>query len=383
MSRPVPTVEGPRLVTSPSRQGGLGSVLSSYRTSRNLSVRRAGELVGGSHHVWAKWEAGAVPNPVYLRRLAGVLELPVSEVRRLAGPDPVRLPSTLGEEQSHPLARARLQAGLSAAEFARRLHVSPSLVSRWEDGKRLPLRRGFPAIAHVLGSDMSLVSELFGDQVAVGDWVPIPSLQVCRERRGMSRAALARLIGVEPTTAQRWERERRAPHRRAVAMAAELGVDLSALMRPALVRARPRPVVPPLRRIRLQRELSLRIVAGRVGVNSSSLKAWECGISQPSWAHARVLARVLKVPVSQVFAATGLDVPRHLDPARWTAGQLPAILTELRRWQGWTQRDLARVTGVSVTTVRAWEGGHRRPRPGALGRLDQHLKTSIQLSALR
>lgn len=360
----------------------LAGLLRAYRVRHGLSVRAAGRQVGGSRGVWAKWESGVVPSPAYLRRVADLLGLPVAEARQLAGPDRVRRPGSVGDEASHGLAQARLSAGLSGAEFARRLHLSASLVSRWEAGERIPARSYYPGIAQILGTDIGAVSALFRNETAPGESVPVPALRACRTRRGLTRARLAQLIEVDITTIQRWERQGRAPYQQALALAGALGAGLPALMRPVLVRPQPRPAGSPLRRLRLHKELSPAVVAARAGVPLSSLQAWERAAARPSWAQARALARALSLPVGQVFAAAGLEPPHYLDPSRWMPQHLPAVLAELRRWQGWTQEDLAGLAGVSVSTVRAWEKGRQRPRDRALERLGQHLQASVPLSRL-
>lgn len=361
---------------------GLAAALRAYRHARGLSMRAASALAGSSSWSWGKWESGVVPSPVYLRRLAGLLGLSLAEIRELAGPDRVRGRYSVGDDQSHPLARARLRAGLSAAEFARRLHVSPSLVSKWEAGVKLPVRRDFPAIAQVLRLGAGEVGQLFGNRLAPAEVMPAPSLRAIRERCGLSRAGLARQLGVDLSTVQRWERLGTVTGRYVPALLAALHADLPALARPVLVPpVRPAPVTR-LRRLRERRQLSLRVVAARAGVPPSSLQAWEAGAARPGWAQARALARALKYPVAEVFEAAGLEPPRHLDASQWTAGQLPAILAELRRWRGWTRDDLAAAAGVAASTVRAWEQGTHHPRAGSLSRLDDCLRAGGRLSSL-
>jgi transcriptional regulator with XRE-family HTH domain len=358
----------------------LAEVLRGYRRDHGLSVREAGVLVGGSHWVWAQWEAGVVPGPAYLRRLAGLLGISPVQARAYAGPDRVRRPESVGDEGSHALARARLEAGLTAAEMARRMHVSASLVSRWEAGDRVPSRHYWPRLAQVLRADVALVEQLFAGQVAPSEVAAVPGLRAQRLRRGLTQADLADAVGADVTSIQRWEHLRRAPYRQACLLADILETDVAALSRPVLAPTVPRREQSPLRRLRRRRNLTTRVVAGRVRVSSSALLAWERGASRPSWAQARALARALAVPVEDVFAVVGLEPPRHLDPTHWTPQSLPAVLAELRRWQGWTQEDLAALVGVGSGTVRAWEQGRQRPRAAPLQRLDEQLGATARLS---
>jgi DNA-binding transcriptional regulator YiaG len=210
----------------------------------------------------------------------------------------------------------------------------------------------------------------------------VTGLVALRRRRRLTQVQLARAVRVDVSTVQRWEHEGRAPRARAIRVAEELGVALTELARPALVAAIPAPVVPPLGRLRRRTHLPVSIVAARVGVSRAALRAWERGTNRPSWPHARALARVLAVAPMEVFDAAGLPAPAHLDPARWTVGELPQILRELRRWRGLTQDQLAATVGVSTATIGAWESGRQRPRRAAMHRLDCALGVAPRLCDL-
>lgn len=49
------------------------------------------------------------------------------------------------------LRRARIAAGLSQKDLARRVQVTPGAVSAWEAGEYMPKSRLFPKIAKILG----------------------------------------------------------------------------------------------------------------------------------------------------------------------------------------------------------------------------------------
>jgi transcriptional regulator with XRE-family HTH domain len=357
----------------------LGDVLRAYRESRRLTVGEAGRLVGGSHWVWAQWERGVRPSPVYMRHIATLLGRTVEELRSLAGPDRVRRASSVGESYSHPLAQARARAGLSAAAFARTMHVSPSLVSRWEADQRVPGRHYWPRLAAALGVEIGDIERMYRETRAPSDMAYLTALRVTRVRRRMTQRQLAAAVGVDVTSVQRWEQHGRAPLRQAERIARALSVDLEVLARPT-VAPRPAPrVTRPLRRLRRSRNLSTGLVAARTGVARGVLLSWERGCSTPSWGQARALARALAVPVEEVFAAAGMPTPQHLDPAGWRSEALDAILRELRMWQAMTQEQLAARLGVSPTTVRAWEGDRQRPRRAALEAFDRMLGVSPRL----
>jgi transcriptional regulator with XRE-family HTH domain len=208
----------------------------------------------------------------------------------------------------------------------------------------------------------------------------VTGLRDARLRRRWTQLRLARAVGVDVTSVQRWEQDGRAPSRRARRLAEVLEVDLAMLARPALVRKPSAQPASPLRRLRRRRNLSSRLVAARAGITPASLLAWERGCATPSWGQARAVARALAVPAAEVFSAVGLASPRHLNPALWTADDLPEILSELRRWQGWTQQGLAELLGVGAATLRSWERGRQRPRRRALERLDELLGITPRLA---
>jgi transcriptional regulator with XRE-family HTH domain len=364
---------GPRALRVVAENQSLADVLRVYRADRRLTVRAAGRLVGGSHSVWAQWESGAIPRPDYLVRIARLIDVSEAEARRLAGPDRVRKPCSVGEGYSDPLAKARFHAGLSAADFARRIHVSASLVSRWEARDRIPARHYWPRIAEVLGVSLVTVEGFYRASRAPSDVVAVPALRACRVRRGVTQVELASAVAVDVSSIQRWESRARAPYARARRLAAALGTDLDALARPVVL-ASARPVeVTPLRALRRRQRLGARTVATRAGVSYSVLLSWERGATRPSWAQARALSRAIDAPVDIVFRAAGLEAPRHLNPRRWQARDLPMILMELRHWHGRTQREMADIAGVTAGTVRAWERGRQRPGRRALERLDRRL----------
>lgn len=362
--------------------GGLGDTLENYRRSRGLTVRQAGALVGASHWVWAQWESGVVPSPAYLRHIAALLGVDPVEARRLAGPDRVRRPASTGDAGSTAIAQARFEAGLTASELARRVHVSLASVSRWESGERSPGRQYWPLLAAALGTDVDTVAGCFADRPAPSDVASVRALGAIRRRRGVTQRQLAQRVGVDVSTVQRWEHQGRAPRRQALAVAQLFATALEDLGRPVLVVAGPPVRISALRRLRRCRHLPVRVVASRVGVSPAALRAWERGTNQPSWTHARALARALGTTPQQVFDAAGMRPPAYLDPCRWTLADLRHILRELRQWRGMTQDELAVAVGVSTATIGAWEAGRQRPRRISLRRLDEALGSAPRLAAL-
>ena len=349
------------LLLAPPEGQSLAGVLRQYRQRHGLSVRDAGSRVGASHWVWNRWERGVVPSPAYLQRLAALLALPFERARELAGPDRVRRPGAVGDLGATGLAAARTARGLTASDLARRLHVSPSCVSRWEAGERLPGSRARASIARVLGMDLGAVDALFGGAAARSEVASAAGLRVARGRVGLSQEAVARELGVDASSVRRWEREGRLPAARLRALLVLLQcTDLDE--RPAPGTGLP-PLRSSLRRLREQRRLSAVVLASRLGVCPATVWAWERGTRRPDWRMARRLADVLSVPTEHVFSVLRLDRPQHLHNAQHGRPDLcsPGFVRDLRRWNGMTQQELAQRLGVGRATVAGWERARHRP----------------------
>jgi len=50
---------------------------------------------------------------------------------------------------------------------------------------------------------------------------------------------------------------------------------------------------------------------------------------------------------------------------------VPALVKRIRQKRGLTQEQLARLVGVTFSTVNQWENGHRTPLPFLLNRLHE------------
>jgi len=119
----------------------------------------------------------------------------------LRGHRPAPGPKDLRTSGDH-LRRRRLELGLSQADLASRLSVSPKTIRNWETGHRTPTGRSLGPIRDLLGYD------------------PLPQLSsVARRLReyrlagGWTRAELATQLGVLTITVSRWERGKTAPRR--------------------------------------------------------------------------------------------------------------------------------------------------------------------------
>jgi transcriptional regulator with XRE-family HTH domain len=114
-------------------------------------------------------------------------------------PLPATYPATLHTIGDH-LRRRRLDLGLLQREVAERTGADTSTVTNWELNRTEPALWFLPGIIRFLGYSPST------DDGSIGG-----RLLAYRRERGLSQAAFARLLGVDPGTLGRWERGLRMP----------------------------------------------------------------------------------------------------------------------------------------------------------------------------
>ena len=100
-------------------------------------------------------------------------------------------PKTLGEH----LRRARLDRGLPQRQVAAAIGCHHASLLNWERGRREPEPRYLAGILRFLGYDPRPAPATFGGQ-----------LRAAREAEGLSEAALARRLGLDPGMVGVWER---------------------------------------------------------------------------------------------------------------------------------------------------------------------------------
>jgi transcriptional regulator with XRE-family HTH domain len=106
--------------------------------------------------------------------------------------------STIGDH----LRKKRLDLGLLQREVALLLGSTECSVYYWETNRTTPTLTYLSAIVKFLGYCPYDPA-----------WSPGETLAMARQYRGMTQAAMARLLGVDPATLARWERDERQPLR--------------------------------------------------------------------------------------------------------------------------------------------------------------------------
>lgn len=117
------------------------------------------------------------------------------------------------------LRRARLAAGLSQVDLARKVGVEQAAVSDWERGRRSPRPIRVKKIAAALGIDSA---QLVDQSAALKEGLV---LRQYRERVGLSQANLAARLQLHPASISNFEAGRYWPKPYVAAWARQLGIS--------------------------------------------------------------------------------------------------------------------------------------------------------------
>ncbi|MDP2389057.1 MAG: helix-turn-helix transcriptional regulator [Acidobacteriota bacterium] len=105
----------------------------------------------------------------------------------------------------------RVESGLQIKQLAALLSADAGSVASWEGGRRKPALERLPRLLEFLEYDPRPASTTVGQQ-----------LRACREGRGLSQKAFARLLMVDAGTLRRWEQETRVPGKKQMARIAAI-----------------------------------------------------------------------------------------------------------------------------------------------------------------
>jgi transcriptional regulator with XRE-family HTH domain len=296
----VPRAWGPR----------LGQRLEAARKRAGMNRAQLAARLAVTEESIRRWErGGARPSPESLVRLLAVLALDGAEFTTLGEHDaPAARATDDRPEIARRLREERSARGISQAEAGKQLGVAQATYAGWEIGRAVPDSRFLRAIADFLDLTVAETSQLVSVPVRV-DVTHLSAfgrlLGQRREELQLTRDDLAERVGVMPRTVRAWELGEKTPRDHdlvGLADALDVAVD-------ALAAALPRrdPALTPLGRlIRTQQRrlgLSREDLAGRAGLDVTTISRWVHGRHEPEPAKLEQLAGALEVDVDTVLDA--------------------------------------------------------------------------------
>jgi transcriptional regulator with XRE-family HTH domain len=296
----VPRAWGPR----------LGQRLEAARKRAGMNRAQLAARLAVTEESIRRWErGGARPSPESLVRLLAVLALDGAEFTTLGDDDaPAARSADDRPEIARRLRDERSARGISQAEAGKQLGVAQATYAGWEIGRAVPDSRFLRAIADFLDLTVAETSQL----VSVPVRVDVTHLSAFgrllgrrREELQLTREDLAERVGVMPRTVRAWELGEKTPRDHdlvGLADALDVAVDTLAAALP-----RRDPALTPLGRlIRTQQRrlgLSREDLAGRAGLDVTTISRWVHGRHEPEPAKLEQLAGALEVDVDTVLDA--------------------------------------------------------------------------------
>ena len=134
--------------------------LKTYRQSRGLTQKQAGELVGVTDAAWSRWESGKRLMPLQLLRLLDgheplVLPWYVAEARKGQKWDAVSRARKPGGPCPLTMALHLERVGWTATKLAAESGVPVGVICRWLSGKSQPIAAYWDALGKVCPSCLS------------------------------------------------------------------------------------------------------------------------------------------------------------------------------------------------------------------------------------
>jgi transcriptional regulator with XRE-family HTH domain len=360
----------------------LGGIFEHRQLNQATCPRTGGDLVGASNHRCREWsvqegcsQAAISPPPDEVSGITPPMSGNTGDRDLMRSSPPPAAYEVIMRAEVRSLVRdlraARQRKGMTLSELARRVHVAPSTASRWETGRRRPHSSQLPILADALGVTLPECARLcaHAPPLATEAIRTGRGLALLRQGHGMSRAELAKRLGVARSTVSHWECGRRsAPLTRLQQLAHMLDLPLAEVIRAA--RRHPPQRVGALAQLRLRAGLTQQQVARQIERSYGSVSAWERGVRCPSWPDVRRLAATYGVSPVTIARAAGLEAPAYLDQRRWTGDRLSRVIRDLRSWTGMTRTVLAIAVGVRPQTITRWEAAQTRPTLQQLRRLE-------------
>jgi transcriptional regulator with XRE-family HTH domain len=256
------------------------------------------------------------------------------------------------------LEASRVHAGMRRLDLATQLGVSEETIRLWEKGAVQPSAERLARLIALVALETSEWPAPTGPSPEL----PPLALRLRNERdgRGLTQAAVIKILGVPQATYAGWETGRTSPGAGLFATLAEfLGIAEADV---ATLCASPFVVDyaswPPFGQFVGARRQELRLtrsdLAAAAGVSPRTVVAWELGYRAPGSKQLGGLAKALSVGTASLAAAL---------PRRTAASKLGELILSRQRELGLRSTDVAHLTGTTEATVSRWVTGHNRPAP--------------------
>ncbi len=269
------------------------------------------------------------------------------------------------------LEASRQQAGRRRSDIAAQLGVSEETIRLWEKGAVQPSAERLARLIALLSLE---ATQWESPPDPSNDLPPLACrLRYERQARGLSQAAVVKILDVAQATYAGWETGRSTPGVHVFGVLADfLGIEERDV---ATLCAAPFVVDstgwPPFGQFVGARRQELRLtrsaLAGAAGVSTGTVVAWELGYRVPGSAHLPRLAEVLSVEVAALAAAL---------PGRSARTALGELILARQRELGLRSADVAHLTGTTEATVSRWVNGRSKPVARNLVRLADALRIS-------
>lgn len=180
---------------------GLAQQLRRARMARGLPIHEAAAELGVDQSTMWWWETGRKPHRIEDR--AKIPRFIAEAIPSVSPPAPEATASPAEVPPVGVLLREQRQAlHLTQEEVASQIGADTWTLLSWENGKRTPTDRFYPAIIRFLGRDPWPEPQCLGTR-----------LRAERLRKGLSREQAAAVIQVDPGSISAWEAGRGPLHR--------------------------------------------------------------------------------------------------------------------------------------------------------------------------
>ena len=247
---------------------------------------------------------------------------------------------------------------MKRSELASLVGVTECTINMWETGRHFPQQKHMDRLMHLLGikPEAILNPAALGNEpesTAVGEFIKMRRLEL-----GLSQNDLANKMTIEEEVVENWEMSTALPSLANLASLSEhLELSVSDLLPTSDLL--PDAIGYGIRQKRLEEGMSVKELAGCLGVSSSAVCGWEVGRTFPDSYYWSKLSEWLKVEVAEFAVQRKIVDRRHVGEM-----SIGSRIRIQRLKLGMTQKDLADGIGLEdQDTIWKWETGRYVPRP--------------------